>query len=561
MNLWDIYEKLCEYGVEPYKGQLVLPFLAEGEEEDSQVINQILQQVAKDYPHIRQAVVKYNGKTYMCVKGHPVNELQEGFFMKLVAATLLMAAGGWIGYKLLSRKRKKTLKVMRVDKAKKRILVDFEGQKQWLSPTEFHNLDPQPKTGTKPEAAVESLVGQDLPYLPFMPLFMREDCSGWTALPAGAEMTVVAEDKSKLTVDVDGEDYFIPRGKALDAKLDHVKSTYKAEDQKRRWGWTKEERVKLAKRLVRSGNTIERLCTIGQTTPESAQRYLDWLSEDFETGLVKGLMAQDDPRFKNKKSPERKPPERKPVEPQNRDRKIVKKANGTNKDKAFYRPLGGEGEAVEQGPFDPDWPTPGKQGRGAGWQDLPKAWALHFEPEDLPEMKCGCPGPGSCIDNPKCPCPEECPCKQPIEAISESAAVNYYYWYARYHEPSSHYTSAETSDEHVTEAIVDHIMAHGAQGVLTEFYGPLGNALVRLGSNEPGRFDKRSRYYRQFEKHFRSAYKKVYREQAPDHVLRRVFREWMNRGKNATSRGNLRSFVRSRTQGMPGPSIMGITRG
>ncbi len=687
MNYGILYERLNDFGYVKRKGGLVLPVLAEGQEEDEQVVKQILQQVSKDFPGIKQAVVRYNGKTYHCVKGPGggMSEINEGFFMKLVLATLLLAAGGWIGAMLLTR-RKKRLKVLKVDKKNNRILVDFQGKKQWLTPTDFHNLDPTPVE----ESAMESLVGQDLPYLPFMPLYMREDCTGWTALPAGAEMTVVSEDKQKLTVDVDGEDYYIPRNTALDAHLDHVKETYSAKQQARRWAWTKEERVKLVKSLAKLGNVVEQLVKIGQTTKVSAERYLDWLSEDFDQGLMKGIMAQD-PRFKSKndKKPTDKPPVRKPVDPQNRDRKIVQKANGTNKKKGFYRPLGGEEESVdeawdaagveyqaknryditiprqagggtlqiskiggkyradlkhkgeteffdgsakevakwlnkelglkeangmatikkadkgrmaprelgdlisglikakqvdrnkvadylnkrgytptqmsallgEQGPLDPDHITPGKRGRGAGWSDIPKAFALHFDPEDLPEMKCGCPGPGACIDEPDCPCPDDCPCKQPVEAISESAIVNYYYWYARYHEPSSHYNDEDKTDEDVTEDVIEHIMEHGAKGLLTEFYGSLGNSLVRLGSTEPGQFDKRSRYYRQFEKQFRRAYKKVYREAAPDHVLRRVFKEWLSRGRNVKERGNLRTFVRSRTAGMPSPQMMGIARG
>ncbi len=637
MNYGDLYERLNDFGYVKHKGALVLPILAEkiltvdlenSEEEDTAYVKKFLQAVmSKEFPSARQVVVNYKGKAYHCIRGQGggMSEINEGFFMKLVLATLLLAAGGWIGAKLLTR-RKKRLKVLKVDKAKKRIMVDYQGQKQWLTPVDFHNLDPSPVG----ESTMESLVGQDVPYLPFMPLYMREDCTGWTVLPAGAEMTVVSEDKHKLTVDVDGEDYYIPRNKALDAHLDHVKETYSADQQARRWAWTKEERVKLVKSLAKLGNVVEQLMKIGQTTRVSAERYLDWLSEAFDQGLMKGIMAQD-PRFKTNKRPVDRPPARKPVDPQNRDRKIVRKANGTDKKKDFYRPLGGEEESVneawdakgvmqqaknrysitippshgggtlsvskiggkyradlkhkgeteffdgsakevakwlnkelglkEQGPLDPDRETPGTQGRGYGWSDIPKAFALHFDPEDLPEMKCGCPGPGSCVDEPDCPCPDDCPCKQPVEAISESAIVNYYYWYARYHEPSSHYNDEDKTDEEVTKDVIEHVMEHGAKGLLTEFYGSLGNSLVRLGSTEPGQFDKRSRYYQQFEKQFRRAYKKVYRESAPEHVLRRVFKEWLGRGRNVKERGNLRTFVRSRTAGMPGPQMMGIARG
>lgn len=571
MNAAQIYETLCENGAELYKGCLVLPFpaenLSESEEEDAAFVKSFLSRViSKEYPDCKQATVLYRGRKYQCVKG-PTNEISEGLFKKIVMATLLLAAAGWIGAKMLSAKKHKTLKVLKVDKAKKKILVDFEGEKQWLSPSEFHNIDPQPKTGAE-ATNMESMVGQDIPYLPCMPLYMREELSGWTMLPAGAEMTVVAEDKDKLTVDVDGADYYIPCGKALDAQIAFVKENYSTKQIEEKWGWNKDEATKLLARLEKASNVTTELMRIGQCSLTAATRYLKWFKEAFDVGQVKGLMAQDRPRPK-RKEPGGSDPNRGPAQVQNRDRKIVKKANspgGKKKtDDKFFRPLGGEGESTEeQGPFDPEWPTAGKAGRGAGWQDLPKAWAQHFDPEDLPEMKCGCPGPGSCVDNSECPCPEDCPCKEPVEAISESAAVNYYYWYARYHEPSSHYTSDDTEDEHVTEVmdrVVEHVMSKGARGLLTEFYGPLGNTLARLASNEPGRFDKRSRYYRQFEKHFCSAYKKVYREKAPDHVLRRMFREWMNRGRGAIARGNLRHFVRSRTQGMPGPQMMGIARG
>ncbi|KKL60920.1 hypothetical protein LCGC14_2200490, partial [marine sediment metagenome] len=208
MNYGDLYERLNDFGLVKHKRGLVLPLLAEGAEEDTEFVKGFLRDViSKQFPSMKQVVIQYNGKTYHCVKGPGggMKEINEGFFMKLVLATLLLAAGGWIGAKLLTR-RKKRLKVLKVDKKNNRILVDYQGQRQWLQPAEFHNLDPSPVG----ESTMESLVGQDLPYLPFMPLYMREDCTGWTALPAGAEMTVVSEDKQKLTVDVDGEDYYLP---------------------------------------------------------------------------------------------------------------------------------------------------------------------------------------------------------------------------------------------------------------------------------------------------------------------------------------------------------------
>ena len=96
MNYGDLYERLNDFGLVKHKRGLVLPLLAEGAEEDTEFVKGFLRDViSKQFPSMKQVVIQYNGKTYHCVKGPGggMKEINEGFFMKLVLATLLLPAG------------------------------------------------------------------------------------------------------------------------------------------------------------------------------------------------------------------------------------------------------------------------------------------------------------------------------------------------------------------------------------------------------------------------------------------------------------------------------------